>query len=195
MNSSAPDDPRINWLNCLGDSLTNSDYTTLIPKDQQYPHLLQTAIDGYCRARNLGKTGDTTTQMYARLQNALYPVPTVFVIYGGINDVIQSVADATTQTNLETMIDGIVAAGCARIILCNIHTMKDATDSNYNAKRAVISAVAASKNVALCDLSEIEFVTADYWDVVHFKAAGLNKIANKIKATLDTQGWTSLLSV
>jgi lysophospholipase L1-like esterase len=194
--SSAPKDPVITWHHFMGDSITNSDATLFIPKTQQYPHRLQILIGGKNRARNFGVHGNTTTQMLARFaEMTKKAVPTVATIYGGINDVGQSVPDATTQSNLNSMIDQLRTAGCTRIILCNIHTMQNgASDTNYNAKRTVIQNVATSKGVVFCDFKTVTLIAADYnADGLHLSETGLQKLANRLKTTLDSQGWTDIL--
>jgi lysophospholipase L1-like esterase len=195
---SAPKNPKINWLHCMGDSITNSDYTLFIPKSQQYTHRLQVAIGGNCRARNFGIPGNTSTQMLARFADMTKKyIPTVSTIYSGINDTASDVSGGILQSNLESMVDQLKNAGCNRIILCNIHNLPGVSgtdDAGYNAKRTIIQTVATNKNIVFCDLHTVSLIAGDYQtDGLHLTASGLQKLADKIKATLDAQGWTAIL--
>lgn len=196
--SSTPSAPKINWLVSMGDSLTCSDATLYIPKNQQYAYLVKSAIGGICRERNLGIPGNTTTQMLARINDMLtWGVPSVATIYGATNDPGSSISSATTQSNLQSMVTTLQNAGCTRIMLLNLHTPAG-TDS-YGAYRTAIQNVATATGAAFCDLfTGVTLVNpTDYYDTgssaMHLNAGGLQKLANKIKADLDTLGWTNIL--
>lgn len=193
--SSAPQTPKINWLFCIGDSLTNTDTTLYIPKKQQYPKVLQQLIGGNCRERNLGVPGNTTTQALARINYDILRIytPTVATIYLGINDCLQSIATSTTQSNLQTIITDLQNAGCNKIVICNIHHAQTATD--YSAYRTTLQNLATSNNLPFCDFyANAGLVSADFQaDNLHLQPSGLQKLANTLKATLDAQGWTTVL--
>lgn len=190
--------PKIHLLHCMGDSITNSDTSLGIHKSFAYPYLVQKAIGGICRARNFGIPGNTTTQMLARFSDMIKHVPTVATIYGGINDNGNSIATATTQSNIQSMITQLQNAGCTKIILCNIHTIPGTSgtqDTVYDPYRTVIQNLATTNSLPLCDFHAVTLVNpTDYQtDIVHLTPGGLQKLADKLKATLDTKGWTSLL--
>lgn len=183
------------WLTCMGDSMTNTETTLGIPERQQYPHLTAAAIGGACRARNLGVPGNTTSQMLARVEAMLDPVPTVAIIWGGINDLRQGVDDAVTRRNLEQMVDALREAGCRRVMLLSIHRMREpALDAQFAAKRAVIREVAADTGVAFYDLHQLPLAPSDYHpDGLHLEPSGLARIAGAVKAELDRLTWTAAL--
>lgn len=309
--SSVPQQPKINWLTVMGDSLTNTDMVYYIPKSQQVPGLMQKMIGGNCRARNLGVPGETTAQMLARMYDMLRYPPTVGVIYGGINDAnpsnnikagnyssdptiaptlstsinasstlpvgvtyyvtytwqsgsesnsspeasillplgnqlvvnvptfpsgvtsaniyisttsgnetkqgstssntyTQSVAlvagtaqpKATLLNCILNMVNQLKNAGCTRIVICNIHTMGgttsiSTTDSTYTPYRSILQSIATNNNLAFCDYHTVSLISpTDYNtsnDLLHLAPSGLQKLANQLKATLDVQGWTSIL--
>lgn len=57
------------------------------------------------RSRIYGKSGDTTTQMLARVGQLLrFDTPDIGIIYGGVNDPGSSIATATTRLNIRAML-------------------------------------------------------------------------------------------
>lgn len=192
MGSSTPKDPIVNWLNCIGDSITNTATSNNFDIGA-YPYLVKQGIGGLCKERNFGVAGNTTTQMLTRINQILTPVPTVVTIYGGIND-YGSIDDATTTNNLNAMIDAVRNAGCNRIILCNIHPIVSTADSNYDAKRTVIQSVATNKGVTLCDFHQVTLINPDdYADGLHLTLSGRQKLATKLTSTINSLGWNSVL--
>jgi lysophospholipase L1-like esterase len=197
--SSSPKAPKINWLVCMGDSITNDDWANaFIPKTQQYPKVVQKMIGGNCREKNLGVPGNTTTQMLARMKDFLQTVPTVATIYGGINDQLNSISTTTMTSNIQSMIDQLKAAGCTRIIICNIHNIpgtSGGSDGNFSAYRTALQNLATTNNLPFCDFHAVTLInpTDYYTDIIHPSASGRAKLASQLKATLDAQGWTSYL--
>lgn len=190
------------WLTCIGDSITNSDWSNLyISKTYQYPKLIQQMIGGNCRELNKGVPGDKTSDALARIWDILYYTPTVATIYLGINDNLQSVDVATTQANIQSIIDKIKATGCNRIIICNIHPIYSSDglgniNTAYAARRTAIASVASSNSIPLCDFNTVDTVfPTDYVvsDGIHLQKTGLVKLANKLKSVIDAQGWTTIL--
>lgn len=184
------------WLVCMGDSMTNTESTLGIPEAEQYPHLTARAVGGLCRPRNLGVPGDSTGQMLARVEAMLDPVPTVALFWGGINDHRLGMTDTETRQNLTTMIDTVRRAGCTRIMLLNIHRMREAeVDARYLSKRGVIRALARDQSLALCDLyEELHLEPADYnLDGLHLTPSGLARVAAVVAAQLERLGWGAVL--
>lgn len=186
--------PNTKWLSCLGDSLTLTDnFAPFVQIYNAYPYVLKNLIGGNCRERNLGIAGNNSTQALARMNDMLRFIPTVAVIYIGINDNFQSIATSTTQTNIQSMIDQLKSAGCTRIVLCNIHTIPP-SEPSMDTQRTVITNLATTNNLPLCDFKSVSLVAGDYHtDNIHLLPSGLVKLANKLKSTLDAQGWTALL--
>jgi lysophospholipase L1-like esterase len=190
--SSVPKEPKINWLSCIGDSLTNSDMSLYIPKSQEHPKLIKQMIGGNCRERNLGVPGNTTGAALARLPDILRYVPTVATIYLGINDCLSSISTATMTANIGSIISGLQGVGCNKIILCQIHIPLTATD--YSAYRTALANYATANNLPFCDFSAVSLIAADFFpDNLHLTASGQIKLANKLKSTIDAQGWTTIL--
>lgn len=190
--SSVPTNQKINWFSCIGDSLTNSDTSLYIFKSQEYPKLIQQMIGGNCRERNLGVPGETTGAMLARINDILRYTPTVATIYAGINDCLSSVSTATMTANIQSIITSLQNAGCTKIILCQIHNPLTATD--YSAYRTALANFATTNSIPFCDFSAVSLVSADFFsDNLHLQPSGQVKLANKLKATLDAQGWTTVL--
>jgi lysophospholipase L1-like esterase len=187
--SSVPKDPKINWLACIGDSMTNSDMSLYIPKSQEYPRLLRNMIGGNVRERNMGVPGNTSGAALARLNDFLRYPPTVSIIFLGINDKLSSVPTANMTANINSIISGLQGVGCTKFIICNIHNTLDGVD--YSAYRTALVNFAATNNLPLCNFSAVSFVAGDFYpDNLHLNASGHVKMANALKATLDAQGWT-----
>jgi lysophospholipase L1-like esterase len=186
--------PSTKWLSCLGDSLTLTDnYAPFVQIYNAYPYVLKGLVGGNCKERNLGIAGNNSTQALARMSDMLRITPTVAVIYIGINDNFQTISTATTQANIQSMINQLKSAGCSRIVLCNIHNIPP-SEPSMDAQRTVITNLATSNNLPLCDFKSVTLVAGDYHtDNIHLLPSGLVKLANKLKTTLDAQGWTMVL--
>lgn len=80
--------PRKYSAMCVGDSLTL--HYGILSHDQFYPYFVQgdmQAVGCPIQFRNAGISGDTTSQMVARMASLLrYGTPDMAVIYGGYND-------------------------------------------------------------------------------------------------------------
>lgn len=184
------------FLTCIGDSITNSDWSNLvIPKRYQYPKLIKQIIGGNCRELNKGVPGDRSADALARIWDITYYTPTVATIYLGINDNLQNVDQPTFQTNMQTIIDKVRETGCNKIILCNIHPIYNTNGTinvAYATRRTTIQSLATSNNIPLCDFNAVNMVwSTDYvvTDGIHLQKSGLQKLADKLKTTIDEQGW------
>lgn len=190
--SSVPSVPKINWLACIGDSLTNSDMSLYLLKSQEYSRLLRNMVGGNVRERNMGVPGNTSGAALARLNDFLRYPPTVSIIYLGINDKLSSVSTGTMTANILSIIQGLQGVGCANFMICNIHNTLDGVD--YSAYRTALVNFASTNSFPLCDLSAISLVAGDFFpDNLHLQASGHIKMANAMKAVLDAQGWTTIL--
>lgn len=186
--------PSSKWLSCIGDSLTLTDnYAPFVQIYNAYPYVLKNLIGGNCRERNLGIAGNSSTDALNRMPDMLRIVPTVATIYLGINDNFQSISTSTTQSNIQSIIDQLKGVGCNKIILCNIHTIPP-YEPSMDTQRAIITGLATSNTLPLCDFKTVSLVSGDYHtDNIHLLPSGLTKLANALKATLDAQGWTTSL--
>jgi lysophospholipase L1-like esterase len=190
----------------MGDSITYLVYTNtfVVADNLMYPTLVGASIGGKCIGKNFGVSGNTTAQMLARLSAItphvglfLSPLPVVATIYGGIND--SDTTGATTAANLNSMITAIRAAGCSKIVICNIHQMSSSlgqVDSGFSGRRSAIIGTASAANLPLADFHANAGLTdpTDYQsDGLHLKASGLAKLATVLEATLTAAGWASVL--
>ena len=106
----------------IGDSLTfNASFMTM--PHQFHPEVLAGLLrDAGCPvyARNFGSSGNTTTQMRARLGTLLQRgAPRLVTVWGGVNDPGNSITGATTQANLEAMGAALLDAGVQYVIVGN----------------------------------------------------------------------------
>lgn len=102
----------------IGDSLTHN-ITLSVRPDQFWPEQLAGLLrdDGYAvKARNFGISGNTTTQMLARIAElTMFDTPDIAVIFGGVNDPGNAIASATTTANVRGMIR-YLKNGCAGVV-------------------------------------------------------------------------------
>ena len=176
------------------------------------------------RARNFGVSGETSTQMLARVACMTnYDVPSVAVVWAGFNDPANSIASATTTSNIQAITNAIITAGCSRVIVCSRHYLNYSAGDNgvtapaagtaldlwTAAQTAATNLIAANPGkVAFCDLfgwfntllvanpSWINDGTK--WNVaagnVHLNAYGQSQVAAAILATIkDRSGWLTAM--
>lgn len=209
----------------MGDSLTFNDVYWGCAPHQMWPEVLASQLRAQLcpiRARNFGASGNTTTQMLARVsQLTLYEVPDLAIIFGGVNDPSASIAGATTQNNIEAMISTVVAAGCPRVIVVSAHYLNwtsggDAQGTPYatyatlrpfQQAAATNQAAAHPGQVAFCDLyaylcglivAGTEIQGSNSWHAIannqHLNALGGSYVAAAVLATIQAQsGWLAAL--
>ncbi len=95
-------------LALIGDSLSHA-ISNGCRIDQMSTEVLAAklrAIGCPLRGRNFAISGNTTTNMLARMAEFfVYDIaPTIAVIFGGVNDPGSSISDATTQSNIQAMV-------------------------------------------------------------------------------------------
>jgi len=106
--TATPPPPAPKAIVCIGDSQTFNTSLGLVLGDF-YPFQLEVLINsngGNVISRNLGVSGNTTSQMYSRVKDMFeYEIPTIAVVYGGTNDqlaqhqtVVASQYDASTKS-------------------------------------------------------------------------------------------------
>jgi len=173
---------------CLGDSLTAT---------ATYPARLETNLGVGWSVLNKGLSGNTTTQMAARLTADIVQAGDAeyVVVLGGINDIAQGVDAATIETNLQTIYTAIAAAG-VKVVACTITPFKGNT--NWTAgKQTVLDTVnawilgtATGIDYAVDTYDALEDGTSDtlvaaydgYGDWLHLSTAGYNMLADTIYA-------------
>lgn len=210
----------------MGDSLTQN-YSTSTKIAKFWPGQLATDLsaDGYqVKAINLGVSGNTTTQMLARIGAAtLNYEPIMGFILGGVNDPGNGISSATTTSNISAMVDSLIAAGVPRVVIVSAHYLNfaggvaDTQTVDYAAyvpvRAAQLAAYTASVatypgQVAYCDLhaylsnliaTGVEVQNSASWHVgptdQHPNELGGSYFADAIKATITAQtGWLESLA-
>jgi lysophospholipase L1-like esterase len=213
---------RTHTVAAMGDSLTFNDVYYGVAPHLMWPEKLAVSLRGLScnvQARNFGASGDTTTQMLARIaQLTFYDIPAIAVIWGGINDPGTAIAGATTQANISAMITALKAAGVARLVVCNTQYLNwssggdtigtpYATYATLRPFQAAAVTAAADSNVVLCDtymslrgliVAGTETQGSNSWHAVannqHLNALGQTYIASALLATIQAQpGWLAAL--
>lgn len=207
-----------------GDSLSENQ-TLYVPQHLMWPAVLQGLLrdaGARVRVRNFARNGNTTTNMLTRVANyTTFDVPKVFVCFGGVNDPGNGIVGATTQGNIEAMIEHCFDAGTTYAIVVSTQYLNFSTGGdtlltpygNYATLRPFQQAAVTAKNatypgrVAYCDLythmrslivagtyaqGDFAWHTADANQ--HFNAVGEAIVADAVLATVEAQdGWLTAL--
>jgi lysophospholipase L1-like esterase len=206
----------------IGDSIVRN-YSLGVWTSQFWPEqlaLLLRAAGAYVKARNLGSSGNTTTQMLARIYALVEnDVPDIAFIAGGVNDPGNAISSATTTANILAMITYLKNAGVSRIVVMSAHYLNfssggDTLEVPYSPYEAIRVAqqdavtAAADPNVVFCDVYNYmrnlivvgtEVQGSGSWHVTptnqHPNAHGGVVIASAARATVVAQpGWLAALS-
>ena len=149
-----------------------------------------------------------------------FSIPDIGIIFGGVNDPANSILQATTQANIETMIQNLKDKGVTKIIVVTAQFLnfstggdfdgsnnpKDETTCNYASVIVAQKAAAISKNVVVSDLfnflrnrivSGIDAKRSASWHVAgtdqHLNNYGCGLVADCILGTIQSQGWDTTL--
>lgn len=211
-------------LAAIGDSLTFN-WTLAVRPELFHPERLAVALralDVPIKARNFGLSGNTTAQMATRLPALTeHDIPVLAVVWGGVNDPGNGIVGATTQANIEGMIDDLIAAGVSYVVVVNTQFLNYSTGGDtlvspyttYATLRPFQAAAVTSRaalypgQVALCDLYTAmrnlivagTYAAGDFgWHVAdanqHLNAAGEQIVADAVLATIQAQsGWVAAL--
>jgi lysophospholipase L1-like esterase len=212
-------------LSVIGDSLSFN-YILGVKPEQFWPTVLVAnlrSLGALIKARNYGKSGNTTTQMVARIAAMTqHEVPDIGIIWGGVNDPGSSIVGATTQSNITSMVQTLLTAGCSKVIVLNTQYLNysssgDTTGTPYATyatlrpfQKAAVDSFASSNpgQVVLCDLytymralivAGTETQGSFSWHVAdsnqHLNVLGNNYVAAAVLATIQAQtGWVNSLS-
>jgi lysophospholipase L1-like esterase len=107
---------------CLGDSQTQALTYGVYPSEYWASQLqIQGLAAGYALdCINCGNSGWTTTQLLAiALDRIQRFTPTVLVFYAGVNDPGNGISGATTQSNIQSVIDIALANGVSYVLVVN----------------------------------------------------------------------------
>lgn len=193
---------RLHAVYALGDSLTS---------DGTYVARLLSRLGAGWAVRNCGISGNTTTQMLARLQTHVLNAGDgeLIVVLGGINDIAADASAATIESNLQAIYTAAAAAGLT-VIACTITPFK--TSASWSSGRQTVldavntwilnTATGVDYRIdtfeALEDGSSDTLVGAyDSGDHLHLSAAGYNELADTVYegATWTAAGGTAGLNV
>lgn len=115
----------------IGDSLSyNIGFSSPEPY-QFWAKQLETSLRGLgCNVISIngGISGNTTTQMVTRkAMLTSQGVPSLGIVFGGVNDPGNSITGTTTQSNLTTLIQTILNAGCDKVLVLNTQYLNYST--------------------------------------------------------------------
>lgn len=164
IQSTAPRARKPNLIACVGDSLTDgwslnglSGGVGILPT-QQWPRQLQDSLDalsgygtsGYrAGVSNYAKSGDTSTDCLGKIAQAYqFGVPKIGVIFIGVNDPGNSIVQATTQSNIEAIIQAFIDAGCPRCVVVSAQYLNYASAAPDNVGTSTEYATYASVRAA-----------------------------------------------
>lgn len=122
--------PRSCTVLCLGDSQTLAFTNGVYPSEYWAAQVQSQGLTaGYSLdCINCGNSGWTTTQLLAialtRIQRF---APKILVLYAGVNDPGAGISSATTQANIEAIVDLALANGCVYVSIVNTNYL------NYSA--------------------------------------------------------------
>lgn len=216
--------PRRQALAAIGDSLTQNASLNVRP-NEFWPERLAVALRELgCPiiGRNFGISGNTTTQMLARIGvMTQFETPNLAIIWGGVNDPGSEIVGATTQDNIEAMGETLLDAGVPYLVIGNTQYLNYssggdtletpsatyATLRTYQLAAANALIAAHPDQVAYCDIyghMRQLIVDGDYtqgdhlWHVEatnqHLNAIGEQIVADVMLATIQAQdGWVTAL--
>jgi acyl-CoA thioesterase I len=170
-----------NTIVCLGDSLTaggNANSDGKDDKSKSWPAFLQNKVN--IPVINAGVSGNTTAQGLARVKkDVLSKNPRIVIIMLGANDAGQKVPLATTQKNLQKIID-MVNDGKRKIYLTRLYPGPDWNEKVEN----MFNTLASSNNIELIDAPWDDVWKNVSADGLHPNAKGYELMAEYIFITL-----------
>lgn len=211
-------------LAAMGDSLTHNP-TLGVPAYALWPQVLAgrlTTLRARVRARNFAKNGNTSTQMVARMpEMTAIDIPTLAIIMAGVNDPGASITGATTQANIESMVNTEMTAGTQYAVIVSTQYLNYSTGGDtlstpyatyatlrtFQQAAATARAAAYPGRVAYCDLyaymrnlivNGTETQGSFSWHVAdanqHLNVLGNQYVAAAVLATIQAQpGWLAAL--
>jgi lysophospholipase L1-like esterase len=141
---------------------------------------------------NAGISGNTTTQMLARIDSDVIKYsPKICFVLGGTNDVGNSISHTVTKSNLETIVNKLLSSGITPI-LCTIPPRNDATKLGVARVNAVIQNLATKYGLTLLDFFTVLADPANSnfksglngGDGIHPNAAGAKLMSALAETTL-----------
>ena len=184
-----PDEQPLFWA---GDSITFGTGTT---KGLTYPTQTYAVLDRPLRATNIAVAGHTTAQALA-LFPASYSAMTssdVYNLFIGTNDVLNSVATATSWANIQSLINNVKGLGVTKIVvgtLMDCSTYTAGQDTLRDDLNTLIRDNAASMGYVVADfMANVNLATHSgtyYDDTVHPNNAGAAIMATIAATAIDT---------
>ena len=178
---------------CMGDSLTNN-WAYGVPYDLMWPGVLASSLNSlgcHVKARNFGRSGNTTTQMITRWSWMNYfDVPSLGIIFGSVNDPPNSIAGATTQANLTTMINSLLSMSVPMILVLNTQYINWSTAGDTLSTPGATNATLRTYQAAA--VSAINLANVVYVDLYTYMRS---IIANATVVALPAISYTSNATV
>ncbi len=172
---------------CFGDSLTAGHG---VETGLSYPDYLQKLIDarGYAyRVVNLGISGDTTSGGLSRIKTAVAMKPAITILELGGNDGLRGVPLTATRSNLEKMIQALLAAK-SKVVIAGM-TLPPNYGPDYIGEFERIYVELATKYKLPRIRFLLEGVALDsalmQRDGIHANAKGNQKVAGNVMKTLE----------
>ena len=181
----------------LGDSLT-AGYLNPGPA---WPARLVSLRDDLTLVRNSGVSGDTTTNMLARIDRDVYAYsPSLVFIFGGLNDLAWCVPIDQIVANIKAMAAGAYGHGAGRVVLIlNSHSIDNprgpscvpTVQANIDALDDALLAYGAAAGIQTIDLRPVLDTSGRYTpayflsDGVHYNSDGVDRVSAAIDAQLS----------
>jgi hypothetical protein len=127
---------------------------------------------------NQGVGGDRMDQMLARIDQTIAQAPSLVVFNGGTNDIAANHTLGTMQTNHQSIVDALIAAGVTQRVRWTIPKSTSITGAAETLRQNFNTWLATRTDITLVDLeSAYDPTTADSYDGVHPTWIGARKIA------------------
>ncbi|HWA17682.1 MAG TPA: SGNH/GDSL hydrolase family protein [Devosia sp.] len=157
---------------------------------------------------NLGVSGDTVADMYARRAATVARLPKVVCGMCGTNDVGAGTAAATITAGLRAYWNYMLASGARYVVWCTIlprfapNSLSGGSETIRQAVNAWMLAQ-ASRRIKIVDCEALDLSSDDFGDGLHPNTGGAFKIGQAVAAVLDAittaadviAGWTNAYSV
>jgi lysophospholipase L1-like esterase len=127
---------------------------------------------------NQGVGGDRIDQMFARINQTIAQAPSLVVFNGGTNDIAANHTLGTMQTNHQSIVDALIAAGVTQRVRWTIPKSTSITGEKETLRQDFNAWLATRTDITLVDLESVyDPTTADSYDGVHPTWIGARKIA------------------
>lgn len=127
---------------------------------------------------NQGVGGERMDQMFARIDQTIAQAPSLVVFDGGTNDISAGHSLATMQTNHQSVVDALIAAGVQEIARWTIPRSTSIVGASETKRTDFNTWLATRTDINLVDLESVfDPSTSDSYDGTHPSWIGARKIA------------------